>query len=178
MAEVKLSPQQELGVHLKGADILVSAAAGSGKTFVLVERILNRIMDEEHPCDIDQFLLVTYTKAAAAEMRLRIAARIRSALAQKGEDRHLQRQLTLLHKASINTVHSFCADLIRSNFHLLGVPHNFRICEEAEADLLKDEVLQEVVEDAFAKYTYDEVSFGRLVELLAEDRSDDGAVRC
>lgn len=174
MAEVKLSPQQELGVHLKGADILVSAAAGSGKTFVLVERILNRIMDEEHPCDIDQFLLVTYTKAAAAEMRLRIAARIRSALAQKGEDRHLQRQLTLLHKASINTVHSFCADLIRSNFHLLGVPHNFRICEEAEADLLKDEVLQEVVEDAFDQQEGE--GFYRLAEMLAGDRSDDGLV--
>lgn len=170
MAEIKLSPQQQLGVYLQGNDVLVSAAAGSGKTFVLVERIIARLMDRKHPCDIDQFLLVTYTRAAAGEMRMRIAERIRQEVANHPDDFHLQRQLTLVHKASISTVHGFCADLVRSYFHVLGVPRNYRICDETEEALMQQELLEQILEEHFEA---EEEDFQQFAALFAGERSDE-----
>lgn len=170
MAEIKLSPEQKLGVWLQGNDVLVSAAAGSGKTFVLVERIIARLMDEENPCDIDQFLLVTYTRAAANEMKMRIAERIRQEVAHHPEHVHLQRQLTLVHKASISTVHGFCGDLVRSYFHVLGVPRSYRICDETEEALMQRDLLEQLLEQNFEA---EEEDFQQFAALFTGERSDE-----
>ena len=105
---MKWTANQQKVIDLRRRNILVSAAAGSGKTAVLVERIINMITDKTHPVDIDRLLIVTFTNAAAAEMRERIGAAIEKALEEKEADEHLERQLTLLHNAQITTIDSFC----------------------------------------------------------------------
>ncbi|MGI6030732.1 MAG: helicase-exonuclease AddAB subunit AddA [Eubacteriales bacterium] len=173
MAELSLSPQQRQGVGLRGGNILVSAAAGSGKTFVLVERIVSRLLDEQDPCDVDQFLLVTFTRAAASEMRTRLAARIRKEI-QQGRTQ-LTRQLTLLHKASINTVHGFCGEIIRSHFHQLGIPYQYRVSDENEDVLLRRDTTEELLEERFEEEGQQD--FEAFAALFAGDRSDEDLVR-
>ena len=115
--EKRWTDEQRQVMELRGRNLLVSAAAGSGKTAVLVERIIRKITDADHPVDIDQLLVVTFTNAAAAEMRERIGLAIGKALEERPDSVHLQRQQTLLHNAQITTIHSFCLFVIRNYFH-------------------------------------------------------------
>ncbi len=147
---VTYTPEQQRAIDLHGCNILVSAAAGSGKTAVLAERIIRRVCDEEHPVDIDRLLVVTFTNAAAAEMRERIAAGISKRLAENQESAHIQRQATLLHNAQITTIDSFCLFLLRNHFNEIGLDPAFRIADEGEIKLMQQEALQELFEESYA----------------------------
>ena len=140
---------QKQAIYTRDCNILVAAAAGSGKTAVLVERIIKIVTDEERPTDIDKLLVVTFTNAAASEMRERIAAAISKELHNNPQSKLLQRQLTLLNKSSITTIHSFCLEVIRNNFHIVDLDPNFRIADATEAVLLKQEALEELFEDRY-----------------------------
>ena len=118
---VNWTPEQLRAITARGGTLLVSAAAGSGKTAVLVERVIRRILDTEDPCNIDEFLIVTFTKAAAAEMKAKIADALTEKILESPANRRLRRQLTLLDHAQITTVHSFCAYLLRENFQAAGL---------------------------------------------------------
>ena len=119
---MKWTTEQQKVIDLRDRDILVSAAAGSGKTAVLVERIIQRITDKNHPVDIDRLLVVTFTKAAAAEMRERIGAAIEAQCEKYPEDMHLRRQSALLHNAMITTIDSFCLFVVRNHFEEINLP--------------------------------------------------------
>ena len=129
------TPGQRDAIEARGGTLLVSAAAGSGKTAVLVQRVIERLTDERHPTDADRLLVVTFTKAAAAEMRDRIAAQIALLLEEDPYNVRLQRQQILLARAQISTIHSFCSELVRENFYKLGVSPDFRILDDAEMTL-------------------------------------------
>ena len=147
---MKFTPEQQRVIELHNSNILVSAAAGSGKTAVLVERIIRMICEGEHPADIDRLLIVTFTNAAAAEMRERIAAGIAARLeADPGND-HIQKQSALLHNAQITTIDSFSLFLIRNHFNEIGLDPDFRVADEGEIKLLQQEVLAQLLEDAYA----------------------------
>lgn len=137
---VSFTPEQQRAVDLHGCNILVSAAAGSGKTAVLVERITKMVCDERNPVDIDRLLIVTFTNAAAAEMRERIGAGISRRLSENPESEHIQRQATLLHNAQITTIDSFCLYLLRNHFNEIGLDPAFRIADEGEVKLMQQEV--------------------------------------
>lgn len=162
------SPEQLTAITAYGKNILVAAAAGSGKTAVLVERVVERIKRENpHHCDINQILIVTFTNAAAAEMRGRIAA----AITEKLPDADKERQLVLLNAASISTLHAFCQNLIRQNFHELGLDPKFRLGSEQEISLLKLDVLEELFE---AKYDEaDNADFLHLTDIYGSERGDE-----
>ena len=169
---VSWTTEQQQVIDLRNRNILVSAAAGSGKTAVLVERIITMITDKEHPVDIDRLLIVTFTNAAAAEMRERIGAAIEKALEEWPENEHLQRQLTLIHNAQITTIDSFCLYVIRNHFHEIDLEPNFRIGDEGELKLLKEDVLKKVLEH---NYETGEQSFLKFANSYAAGRND-GAV--
>lgn len=147
---ISFTPEQEKVIKLHNRNILVSAAAGSGKTAVLVERIVQMISNEDNPVDIDRLLVVTFTNAAAAEMRERISQAIAARLEDKPESVHLQRQATLVHNAQITTIDSFCLFVIRNNFNDIGLDPTFRVADEGELKLLKQDVLAELLEERFA----------------------------
>ncbi len=146
---VKFTPEQQKVIDLRDRNILVSAAAGSGKTAVLVERIIRMITDAEHPVDIDRLLVVTFTNAAAAEMRERIGQAISRQLEKEPENIHLQKQASLLHNAQITTIHSFCLFIIRNNFNDVGLDPGFRVADEGELKLVKQDVMAELLEEAY-----------------------------
>ena len=166
---VKFTPKQQQVIDLRGANILVSAAAGSGKTATLTERIVKMVSDEEHPVDIDRLLVVTFTNAAAAEMRERIGQRIGERLLEHPESEHLQRQATLLHNALITTIDSFCLFLVKNHFNEIGLDPAFRVADEREIKLLQQEVLEELIEDAYER---GEASFINCVEILCHKGGD------
>ena len=147
---MKFTPEQQRVIELHNSNILVSAAAGSGKTAVLVERIIRMICDGEHPADIDRLLIVTFTNAAAAEMRERIAAGIVVRLEADPGNEHIQKQSALLHNAQITTIDSFSLFLIRNHFNEIGLDPDFRVADEGEIKLLQQEVLAQLLEDAYA----------------------------
>ena len=147
---IQFTPQQQKVIDLHNCNILVSAAAGSGKTAVLAERIIRMVCDEEHPVDIDRLLIVTFTKAAAAEMRDRIAGGIAEKLLQNPESEHIQRQSTLIHNALITTIDAFCLFLLRNHFNEIGLEPAFRVADEGEIKLLQQDVLREMLEEAYA----------------------------
>lgn len=147
---MKFTPEQQRVIELHNSNILVSAAAGSGKTAVLVERIIRMICDGEHPADIDRLLIVTFTNAAAAEMRERIAAGITVRLETDPGNEHIQKQSALLHNAQITTIDSFSLFLIRNHFNEIGLDPDFRVADEGEIKLLQQEVLAQLLEDAYA----------------------------
>lgn len=147
---MKFTPEQQRAIELHNSNILVSAAAGSGKTAVLVERIIRMICDGEHPADIDRLLIVTFTNAAAAEMRERIAAGITARLETDPGNEHIQKQSALLHNAQITTIDSFSLFLIRNHFNEIGLDPDFRVADEGEIKLLQQEVLAQLLEDAYA----------------------------
>lgn len=146
---ISFTDRQRQVIDTHGCNLLVSAAAGSGKTAVLVERIVKMVSDAEHPADIDRLLVVTFTNAAAAEMRERISAALNDRLAKEPENEHLQRQVTLLYNAQITTIDSFCLFVLRNQFHTIGLDPGFRIGEEGEMRLLRKDVLAQVLEEAY-----------------------------
>lgn len=161
--------EQQQVIELRNRNILVSAAAGSGKTAVLVERIIQRLTEEEHPIDVDELLIVTFTEAAASEMKERILVAIEKKLEEKPDDVHLQRQASLIHNSMITTIHSFCLSVIREHFHTIDLDPGFRIGEEGELKLLKKDVLEELLE---AEYEEANPAFLEFVERYATGRDD------
>lgn len=155
----------------KDCNLLVAAAAGAGKTAVLVERIIKKITDPEHPVDIDRLLVVTFTNAAAAEMRERIAFAVSKVLEESPGSQNIQRQLTLLNKAHITTIHSFCLEVMRSNFQHINIDPNFRIADETEAALMKLDVLSRLFEDIYENESPDQ-DFYDLLECYGGNRDD------
>nr|WP_295308775.1 helicase-exonuclease AddAB subunit AddA [uncultured Blautia sp.] len=168
---VKWTKEQEQVIKLRNRNILVSAAAGSGKTAVLVQRILEKVMDPDHPVDIDRLLIMTFTRAAAGEMRERIANALENALYENPDNEHLQRQTTLIHTAQITTIDGFCAYVIRNYFHLIGLDPGYRTGEEGELKLLKEDVMKELLENYYAK---DSGKFKYFIECYASGKTDDG----
>ena len=168
MSEVKWTKEQLQAITEKDSNILVAAAAGSGKTAVLVERIINKIINEK--VDIDRLLVVTFTNAAAAEMRERVLEAIYKKLDENPENENLQRQITLLNKASICTIDSFCLDVVRNNFfELENISPNFRIADTTEIELLKQEVLEDLFEEKYEKQDED---FAKLINTYTSYRDD------
>ena len=166
---VSWTTEQQQVIDLRNRNILVSAAAGSGKTAVLVARIIKMITDAENPVDIDRLLIVTFTNAAAAEMRERIGAAIGQALLQEPESEHLQRQLTLIHNAQITSIDSFCLYVISNHFDEIDLEPNFRIGDEGELKLLREDVLKRVLEK---NYEEPSPAFSEFVDGYAAGRSD------
>ena len=148
MAET-LTPEQHQAVWDRGGDLLVSAAAGSGKTKVLVDRLMAYLTDPVDPANIDDFLIITFTKAAASELRGKIAAKISERIAQEPENRHLQQQLQRLYMTTISTVHSFCGDVLRQFAYRVDLSADFRMVEDNEAAQMRSEILDRVLEEAY-----------------------------
>ncbi|MEN3003945.1 helicase-exonuclease AddAB subunit AddA [Dehalobacterium formicoaceticum] len=171
MAGTKWTNEQWAAITAKECNLLVAAAAGAGKTAVLVERIIKKITDPVHPVDIDRLLVVTFTNAAAAEMRERIAGAVAKALEENPGSRNMHRQLTLLNKAHITTIHSFCLEVMRSNFQYLDLDPNFRIADETEATLMKLDVLDHLFEDLYEDENLDQ-DFLNLLECYGGNRDD------
>ena len=169
-----LTEEQRNIVDDRGGELLVSAAAGSGKTRVLVERLLDRVTKEA--MDIDRFLVITYTKAAAAELRGRIAQELSDRLAQSPNDRHLRRQTTLVYRTQISTIHAFCAALLRENGHLLDLDPDFRLCDEGEGRVLLAQTLEDVLDKRYEELAQDS-PFTQLVDTLSAGRDDSRLVQ-
>ena len=166
---IQFTESQQLVIDSRHENILVSAAAGSGKTAVLVERIIQMISREKDPVDIDRLLIVTFTKAAASEMRERISNGIGERLAKHPENQHLQRQSALLHNAQITTIDSFCLFVIRNHFQEIGLDPAFRVADEGEVKLLMQDAMEEVLEEA---YSEKKESFCKLVEGYCPGKKD------
>ena len=149
----------------------MAAAAGSGKTAVLVERIIRRITDPENPADVDRLLVATFTKAAADEMRQRIREALEQQLSEHRGDEHLARQIALINKAPISTLHAFCLEVVQTYFYKIPIDPVFRIANETEAELLQNESLEELFEDEYAKEGNE--SFLRLIDCFGGERSDE-----
>lgn len=167
---VKWTESQSDAIESRGQNLLISAAAGSGKTAVLVERIIQLLIKDK--ININTFLIVTFTKAAAGEMRERISKALFKAIEEgAGDEKHLRRQIQLLDSASISTLHSFCIDVVKRHFHLIEIDPIFRIGDEIETSLLKLESLEEVFEEEYEKATE---AFLDLVEMYGGNRNDQG----
>ena len=156
---VNWTKEQQRVIDSRNRNILVSAAAGSGKTAVLVERIIKILTDEENPVDVDRLLIVTFTEAAASEMKERILNAIEKALEENPDNVHLQKQATLIHSALITTIHSFCLSVIREHFHAINIDPGFRIAEEGELTLIKQDVLENLLEDFYVEGDKDFIEF-------------------
>ncbi len=167
----KWTKEQLNAITKKGCNLLVAAAAGAGKTAVLVERIIKKITDSKDPVDIDRLLVVTFTNAAATEMKSRIAEAISASLEKYPGSRVLQRQLTLLNKSSITTIHSFCLDVIKNNFEMIDLDPDFRIADQTEGLLMKTEVLEELFNDIYDR-TEEDDTFFKLLESYSGNRDD------
>lgn len=147
---VSWTEEQRKVIELRGRNILVSAAAGSGKTAVLVERIITMLTAKDNPVSVDQLLIVTFTEAAAAEMKERIRRAIEKKLEEYPDNEHLMQQATLIHNAQITTIHSFCLSVIRDHFHVIDLDPGFRTGDEGELKLLRHDVLDGLLEDRYA----------------------------
>lgn len=166
---VTFTKEQQQVIDTRNRNLLVSAAAGSGKTAVLVERIIQMILNKEHPVDIDRLLVVTFTNAAAAEMRERIRQAIDRELAVDPFNEHLQKQAALLHKAQITTIDSFCLFVIRNHFHEIGLDPGFRVADEGELKLLQQDTLNELLEQ---EYDAADTKFLQCVEYFTGGSND------
>jgi len=167
----KFTPEQQSAICAKGADILVSAAAGSGKTAVLVERIIHTITDKVKPADIDKLIVVTFTEQAAAEMRLRINKRLNEMLKASPQDFNLKKQAALTVNANIMTIHAFCRKIVREHAYLLDLDPNFKIGEPAEFLIIKQELMEDLLEDEYSKENNQ--GFTELVEMYGSKYNDD-----
>ncbi len=181
-AEIEAKPEGSIwsddqwrAIAESGDDILVAAAAGSGKTAVLVERIIRKISKEENGFSVDRLLVATFTKAAAAEMRQRIREALDRELEENGENDHLRRQLSLLGKASITTLHSFCLEVIRRYYQMIPIDPGFRILNEHEAEMMRQELLEELLEEKYGEVGEDgeDSIFVQLADWFSGERSDD-----
>ena len=166
---VQRTPEQEAVVKNRGGSLLVSAAAGSGKTRVLVERLLDRILNEGR--NIDEFLIITFTRAAADELRARIAGELADALREQPENTHLRRQTALLYRTQISTIHAFCTVLLRQWGHLLDIPADFALCEDEESAVLMERTLDRLLEARYEKVDPDG-TFAALLDVLTAGRDD------
>lgn len=171
MSGVTYTKEQQSAIQTRNANLLISAAAGSGKTAVLTERIISLITDREHPVDIDRLLVVTFTKASAAEMRERIGRAINERLEKTPEDGNLQRQAALLYNAQITTIDSFCLYLLRNNFGDIGLDPAFRVMEEGERKLLMKDTLDELLEERYQDK--EDSDFFLLAECYGENGRDE-----
>lgn len=176
MEKAKWTKEQQDAIYDNGCNLLVAAGAGAGKTAVLVERVIQKLLDENSPIDIDRLLVVTFTNAAASEMRERIGDAISRELEVNPESMNLQRQLALLNRANVMTIHSFCLHVIRNNFHLIDIDPNFRVCDDTEGILLKEEVMEEFFDDYFDS---ENKEFINLVKAFGEkdDRKVQGIIQ-
>jgi ATP-dependent helicase/nuclease subunit A len=163
-------------ITLKGQNMLVAAAAGSGKTAVLVERIIRRISDEWEPIDVDRLLVATFTKAAASEMKHRIREALEKELMKQPHSQHLRKQLALMGRASITTLHSFCLEVVQRYFSLIRLDPGFRIANETEAELLRQDLLGEMLEVYYAG-SGENSAFWRLVDSFSGERNDDAIMQ-
>ncbi|MFA9379847.1 MAG: helicase-exonuclease AddAB subunit AddA, partial [Acetanaerobacterium sp.] len=168
------TPEQAQAIDARGGSLLVSAAAGSGKTAVLVERVIRRIEDPINPMSADRLVVATFSNAAAAEIRERVEAALDERLSERPDDYGLRRQQMLLAKAHIGTIHSFCLDIIRHNFQALSIPCDSRIGDENGLALLQNEACEEIIEDAYA---LGDDRFLELVELVSSARDDRALVQ-
>lgn len=141
--------QQKDAMDAKGGSVLVSAAAGSGKTAVLVERVIRKITDPISPVDANRFLIVTFTSAAAAEMKERISAQLTNLITEDPTNENLRRQKILLEQATISTIHSFCMDVLRDNFHRIDLPADFKIIDTSESDILLEDSINEIIDEMY-----------------------------
>lgn len=169
MAE-KLTPQQEMAVHNRGGKLLVSAAAGSGKTKVLVDRLMSYLLDPVNPANLDEFLIITYTKAAAAELRGKIASKLAEKMAEHPENRHLQRQMQRLYLTKITTVHSFCGDVLREYAYLVDLPADFRVADENECSQIRENAMKKCLDEAYSQS--DDPDFRAFVDTQGLGRDD------
>ena len=166
--ERQWTPSQLAAIETRSKTLLVSAAAGSGKTASLTERIIRRLTDEEHPADIGKMLIVTFTRAATAELKEKISAAVSDALARHPESRHLSEQIVRLGEARICTIDAFCLDVVRSSFSLLGLPPKFRMADGAELTILKNTAMNRLIE----RMHKSECDFGHFTDHFSTLRSD------
>ncbi|MDO5145789.1 MAG: helicase-exonuclease AddAB subunit AddA [Eubacteriales bacterium] len=171
---MNFTEEQRQAVYTRGQNILVSAGAGAGKTRVLVSRMVEMILDEDAPMSADGFLVMTFTNAAAAEMKERITEELEGRLSEHPENQYVRRQLRMLKYADISTVHSFCNRLIRRHFNEAGIDPSFRIGEEGELFLLRQKAMEDMLEEAYAD---GRERFFSLVEAYAPEKNDDAIVR-
>ncbi|RYG72620.1 helicase-exonuclease AddAB subunit AddA [Lentibacillus lipolyticus] len=164
--------KQEEAIYTDGKDVLVAAAAGSGKTAVLVERIIQKLTRQDNPVDIDSLLVVTFTNAAAQEMRSRVGQALEAKLAENPASLHLKKQLSLLQRASISTLHSFCLDIVRKYAYLLDIDPSFRIADDMEAELIRQEVIDDLFEEWYGKEGQEQQRFFAVADRFSSDRSD------
>ena len=169
MAE-KLTPQQEQAVTNRGGRLLISAAAGSGKTKVLIDRLMTYLTDPNDPANLDDFLMITYTKAAAAELRGKIAKKLSERIAQEPEKTHLQKQMQRLFLAKISTVHGFCSDILREYAYRLDIPADFRVADENECREIRERVLEDLLDRAYE--SEDAPEFRAFIESQGLGRDD------
>lgn len=174
MSEVKWTKEQRQVIDSRNTNLLVSAAAGSGKTAVLIERIIELVLDEENPIDINKLLVVTFTKLAASEMRERVSKAIEKKLEENPENEHLQKQLLLLSGADITTIDSFCKDVLISYAHLVNLDSNIKVIDPSENEVLAKEVMQELFEEL---YENNDENFLRLVDWYAKKNTDEGLLQ-
>lgn len=170
MSKTQFTDEQLKAINITGSDLLVAAAAGSGKTAVLVERIIKIISNHQNPVDINRLLVVTFTDAAAAEMRHRISKAISKKLEENPSNQYLKRQFLLLNKSNITTIHSFCKSVVKQNFHVLGIDPSFRIADSTEIILLKEEIILEIFEEEYDKENNN--IFLELVEMYGDKYTD------
>lgn len=171
MSEVKLTPQQHTAATAGGQACLVSAAAGSGKTMVLVQRLMGKICDPAINADITDFLVITYTRAAAAELKSRILREINRRIRLEPENRHLRRQAVLCLKAHISTIHGFCTELLREHAQKIDISPDFRVADDVECTLIKSNVLEQVLNTKYENIESD-AQFKAFAELMVEMRGD------
>lgn len=175
MSSINWTDEQKKAIETRGGDLLVSAAAGSGKTAVLVERIIRLALDQTNPVDLDRLLVVTFTDAAAGEMRQRVGAALAGALQEQPGNPLLQRQLFLVPRAHTGTLHSFCSEVVRSHFYLLGLDPAFRVMDENEASMLRREVTENLLEEYYEEHrdAPGDAPFLYLTRALAGRHGDD-----
>lgn len=165
--------EQWKAIWAAGHDILVSAAAGSGKTAVLINRMIEKVIAKDNPINVDELLVVTFTNAAAAEMRHRLADALEKEIAKDPHNAHLRKQLSLINKAQISTLHSFCLSIVRQYAYMIDIDPGFRIAGEGEISLLRDDVIKEVMEEAYSVEEEMEADrIYRLVDSFTSDRDD------
>lgn len=169
MAEIQLTPQQQAVVDNRGGTLLVSAAAGSGKTKVLIDRVLKRVSEEG--CDLDDFLMITYTNAAAAELRGKLLAQLSELLSERPNDRHLQRQMSRVYLTQISTVHAFCNKLLREHAHQMDLPPDFIMCDEQTVLPLRRRAMEQTLENAYEELE-NSPQIAAALEMLGAGRDD------